>query len=76
MSVAESKVIYEKIEDDVLEHGKSKISNLYIAQAKQKYGIIERERHNTPKSEGTKRSQYLVKEKYEIEIELRKKYTA
>ena len=28
-----------------------KVSNLYIAQIKQKHGIIERENYNKPKSE-------------------------
>lgn len=31
-----------------------KVSHLYIAQIKQKYGIIERENYNKPKSENSK----------------------
>ena len=31
-----------------------KVSKLYIAQVKQKYGIIERENYNKPKSENAK----------------------
>ena len=31
-----------------------KVSSLYIAQVKQKYGIIERENYNKPKSENAK----------------------
>ena len=34
-----------------------KVSNLYIAQVKQKYGIIERENYNKPKSEYAKQPQ-------------------
>ena len=34
-----------------------KVSNLYIAQVKQKYGIIERENYNKPKSENAKQPQ-------------------
>ena len=34
-----------------------KVSNLYIAQVKQKYGIIERENYNKPKSEDAKQPQ-------------------
>ena len=42
---------YEQIKDYVLEHSGLKVSSLYIAQVKQKYGIIERENYNKPKSE-------------------------
>ena len=31
-----------------------KVSSLYIAQVKQKHGIIERENYNKPKSEGAR----------------------
>ena len=34
-----------------------KISNLYITQVKQKYGIIERENYNKPKSENSRQPQ-------------------
>lgn len=34
-----------------------KVSNLYIAQVKQKCGIIERENYNKPKSEESKQPQ-------------------
>lgn len=34
-----------------------KVSNLYIAQVKQKCGIIERENYNKPKFENTKQPQ-------------------
>ena len=34
-----------------------KVSSLYIAQAKQKCGIIERENYNKPKSEYAKQPQ-------------------
>lgn len=34
-----------------------KVSNLYIAQVKAKYGIIERENYNLPKSEDSKQPQ-------------------
>ena len=48
---AESKATYQEIKDYVLEHSGLKVSSLYIAQAKQKHGIIERECYNVPKSE-------------------------
>lgn len=34
-----------------------KVSNLYIAQVKQKCGIIERENYNKPKAENAKQPQ-------------------
>ena len=49
---AESKATYEKIKSYVAEHNEGmKASNLYIAQVKAKYGIIERENYNKPKSD-------------------------
>ena len=49
---AESKGTYQEIKDYVLEHFGLKVSTLYIAQVKQKHGIIERECYNAPKTEG------------------------
>lgn len=54
MTAAESKATYEEIKDYVLEHMGFKASNLYIAQVKQKCGIIERENYNPPKSENSR----------------------
>ena len=48
---------YEQIKDYVLEHRGLKVSSLYIAQVKQKYGIIERENYNKPKSEDARQPQ-------------------
>ena len=49
---AESKATYEEIKSYVAEHNDGmKVSNLYIAQVKTKYGIIERENYNKPKSD-------------------------
>jgi len=47
---------YEEIKAYVLEHSGLNVSNLYIAQVKQKYGIIERECYNKPKSEDSRQS--------------------
>ena len=41
LTAAESKATYEEIKKYVLEHTGLKVSNLYIAQVKQKCGIIE-----------------------------------
>ncbi len=54
LTAAESKATYEEIKAYVLEHSGFKVSNLYIAQVKQKYGIIERECYNKPKSEDSR----------------------
>ena len=54
MTATESKATYEEIKDYVLEHMGLKVSSLYIAQVKQKYGIIERENYNMPKSENSR----------------------
>ena len=43
LTATESKATYEEIKDYVLKQSGLKVSNLYIAQVKQKYGIIERE---------------------------------
>ena len=57
LTAAESKATYEEIKAYVLEHTGLKVSYLYIAQVKQKYGIIERENYNKPKSENAKQAQ-------------------
>lgn len=57
LTSAESKATYEEIREYVLEHTGLKVSHLYIAQVKQKYGIIERENYNKPKSEDAKQPQ-------------------
>ena len=52
LTAAESKATYEEIKSYVAEHNDGmKVSNLYIAQVKAKYGIIERENYNKPKSD-------------------------
>lgn len=54
LTAAESKATYEEIKDYVLKHTGLKVSNLYIAQVKQKCGIIERANYNLPKSENSR----------------------
>ena len=48
---------YGQIKDYVLERSGLKVSSLYIAQVKQKHGIIERENYNKPKSQDAKQPQ-------------------
>ena len=57
LTSAESKATYEEIREYIFEHTGLKVSYLYIAQVKQKYGIIERENYNKPKSENAKQPQ-------------------
>ncbi len=50
------KATYEEIKEYVLEHSGLNVSNLYIAQIKRKYGIIEQECYNKLKSEGSRQT--------------------
>lgn len=54
LTAAESKATYEEIKNYVLEHSGLKVSSLYIAQVKEKCGIIERVNYNLPKSENSR----------------------
>ena len=54
LTKAESKATYEEIKEYVLEHSGLKVSSLYIAQVKEKCGIIERVNYNLPKSENSR----------------------
>ena len=68
VTAAESKATYNEIRDYVWEHHQLKVSNLYIAQVKQRYGIIERENYNKPKSENAKQPK-CPKEKEDAIVE-------
>ncbi len=57
MSGFQKGATYEQIKAYVLEHIGLKVSSLYIAQVKQKCGIIEHENYNKPKSENVKHPQ-------------------
>ena len=54
MSGFQRDATYPQIKERVLQQTGLKVSSLYIAQVKQKYGIIERENYNKPKSENSK----------------------
>ena len=56
LTTAESKATYEEIKDYVLKQSGLKVSNVYIAQVKQKYGIIERVNYNLLKSENSRQT--------------------
>ena len=69
-----SKATYEEIKKYVAEHNDGmKASCLNIAQVKAKYGIIERENFNKPKSEEAKQPQ-CPKEKEEAIMEALKAF--
>lgn len=69
LTSTESKATYEEIKKYVAEHYDGmKISNLYIAQIKAKYGIIERENYNKPKSDDARQPK-CPKEKEEAIVE-------
>ena len=54
LTSAESKATYKQIQKYVFEKFGFKVSNLYIAQVKEKCGIKERENYNKPKKEDLK----------------------
>ncbi len=57
MTASEVKATYQKIKDYIEEKYDVKVSSLYIAQVKQKYGIIEQKNYNTAKSENVRQPQ-------------------
>ena len=73
VTAAESKATYDQIRDYVWEHYQFKVSNLYIAQVKQKHGIIERENYHKAKNENAKHPQ-CPKEKEDAIVEALKHF--
>ena len=73
VTAAESKATYNEIRDYVWKHHQLKVSNLYIAQVKQKYGIIERENYHKAKNENVKQPQ-CPKEKKDAIVEALKHF--
>ena len=57
LTAAEKKASYREIKAYVQEHFGLNVNNLYIARVKRKYGIIERENYNKPKSEDARQPQ-------------------
>lgn len=57
LTSAESKATYDEIKAYILQKYGLKVSSLYIAQVKQKCGIIERENYNKAKSGDAKQPQ-------------------
>ena len=73
LTSAEKKATYDEIKAYVLEHNGLKVSHLYIAQVKQKYGIIERENYNKAKNENAKQPK-CPKEKEDAIVEALKHF--
>lgn len=57
VTAAESKATYDEIKAYILQKYGLKVSSLYIAQVKQRCGIIERENYNKAKSGDAKQPQ-------------------
>lgn len=68
LTSAESKATYDEIKAYVKEHTGLSVSSLYIAQVKQKCGIIERENYNKAKSKDSRQPK-CPKEKEEAIVE-------
>lgn len=69
LTSAESKATYEEIKKYVAEHYDGmKVSDLYIAQVKAKYGIIERENYNKAKSDDARQPQCPKEKEKAIEV--------
>lgn len=57
LTSSEAKATYDEIKDYIFDKYRVKVSSLYIAQVKQKHGIIERDCYNNPKNENPKQPQ-------------------
>ena len=73
VTAAESKATYNEIRDYVWKHHQLKVSNLYIAQVKQRHGIIERENYHKAKNENAKQPK-CPKEKEDAIVEALKHF--
>lgn len=57
LTSSEAKATYDEIKDYIFDKHRVKVSSLYIAQVKQKHGIIERDCYNNSKKESPKQPQ-------------------
>lgn len=71
LTASGAKATYQEIKEYIKEKYGVKVSSLYIAQTKQKHGIIERENYNTAKSENAKQPQCPPEKEKLIEEALR-----
>ena len=57
LTSSEAKATYDEIKDYIFDKHRVKVSSLYIAQIKQKHGIIERDCYNNSKKDNPKQPQ-------------------
>ena len=57
LTSSEAKATYDEIKDYIFDTYRVKVSSLYIAQVKQKHGIIERDCYNNSKKDNPKQPQ-------------------
>ena len=57
LTTSEAKATYDEIKDYIFDKHRVKVSSLYIAQIKQKHGIIERDCYNNSKKDNQKQPQ-------------------
>lgn len=57
LTSSEAKATYDEIKDYIFDKHCIKVSSLYVAQVKQKHGIIERDCYNNPKKDNPKQPQ-------------------
>ena len=67
LTASESKATYEEIRDYVMQRTGLQVSNLYIAQVKRKYRIVERENFNLPRTENSRVPHCSVEKEKAIE---------
>ena len=71
LTASEAKATYQEIKDYIVKKHGVKVSSLYIAQIKQKHGIIERDCYNKSKAEEAKVPQCTPEKEKLIEEALR-----
>lgn len=71
LTSSESKATYDEIKDYIFDKYHVKVSSLYIAQVKQRHGIIERDCYNNSKKESPKQPQCPTEKVKLIEEALR-----
>ena len=57
LTSSEAKATYDEIKDYIFDTHRVKVSSLYVAQVKQKHGIIERDCYNNSKKDNPKQPQ-------------------
>ncbi|GAA0794468.1 hypothetical protein GCM10008910_11470 [Faecalicatena orotica] len=60
LTVEKSKVAYDPLKEYALNRTGLEVSNLYIAQVKDRHGVKKRENYNFPKAEDTLRHFQMI----------------